>query len=201
MIGHAFAESFVPHEKTDFPSITLGNPLKAVVAFANNAKYMYHVWGVTGSLNMDYRNYVQNFTYEVVNKTVSPGNELSFSYSFTPNDRLDIRNFQLALTVFYEAQSSSGNAIRGHATTFYNSTITAKPGTKSSNNGIMFLLTIIVIGAGIGAYFIYQRTESTKATATETGTENSSKDEWLAEHQKMVQTGGGRAKSKSDRSK
>lgn len=176
--------------------VTLGKTCKTLVAFANGGKGLYHVWGVTGSLNMEhaFKVYVQNFTYAMVNKTVPAQSELSFSYEFTPNEHLDTRPFQLALTVFYEAQGATGNAIRGHSSTFYNATVGTVPGHQSISNGLFVVIVLVLVGAAVAGYFVLKNTEARKETV-ETGTVNTSKNEWLEEHQTMIRSGGGRTKS------
>lgn len=173
--------------------------MKALIAFANRGRTRYHIWGVMGSLNMekDFRVYVQNFTYGVVNKTVGSGGELSFSYSFTPNERLDTTPFQLALNVFYEAQSPTGNAIRGHSTTFFNSTIATEAGPQSMSNSMFMIILVVLIVAAAGGYYAFMNMEVAKNTPTEMGTEDTSKNEWLEEHHNLVSTGGGRARSRA----
>lgn len=195
-VGYAFTVGL-----DDSAVLTLGQEANTVIAFANGGRSLYHVWGVMGSLNMAnyYNSFVQNFTYTVVNKTVSPDNELSFSYAFTPNERLDVRSFQLSLSVFYEAQGSTGNVIRAHSTTFYNATIETQPGPGSMSNGVFMLITFVLIGAGVGAYFVMKSTQTKNVTAPEMGTSSTSKNEWLEEHNNLVRTGGGRGKSKTSR--
>lgn len=197
MVAHAFTKCLNATE-----SLILGDTCKTLVAFANSGRGKYHVWGVMGSLNMNHKFaiHVQNFTYGVVNKTVPSGGELSFSYEFTPNERLDIRSFQLALSVFYEARGTSGNAIRGHSTTFYNATVTTEPGPQSMSNGVFMAIFVAAIGAAIGAAFVFRTTEA-KKEAVEMGTVESSKNEWLEEHQAMARTGGGRARSRGNTKK
>jgi len=192
-VGHAFTSGL-----DDSAILTLGQETKAVIAFANTGRSLYHVWGVMGSLNMEknFQNYVQNFTYSVVNKSVNANGELSFSYAFTPNERLDVSSFQLSLSVFYEAQGSSGSAIRGHSTTFFNSTVGTKPGPEAMSNGLFLFLMVALVGAGVGAYFVMKSTEA-KQAAPEMGTTSSSKNEWLEEHNNMARTGGGQSKKKA----
>ncbi|KAI0565850.1 translocon-associated protein alpha subunit [Gracilaria domingensis] len=197
-IGHAFLTKFSETKSKESDIVvTLGETIKTVIAFANHGRGPYHVWGTMGSLNMkhNFKIHVQNFTYTMVNKTVAPDGELSFSYSFTPHERLDIRPFQLALTVFYEAQGSTGKAIRGHSTTFFNTTIATEPGPQSMSNGLFLLIVALVCGASAGGFFMFKKMESTKTVKTEMGTEMDSKNEWLEEHQAMM-TGGGRARSR-----
>lgn len=199
-IGHAFLTNFseTKSKQSDIV-VTLGNSIKTVVAFSNEGKSRYHVWGVMGSLNTkdNFKIFVQNFTYQEVNKSVHSNEELSFSYTFTPNARLDILPFQLAVTLFYEAQGSSGNAIRGHSTTFFNETVATEPSPQAMSNSVFVLVFTVVIGAAIGAVFVLRRAGSSKASHAEMGTEDSSKNEWLAEHETMARTGGGRAKIRS----
>lgn len=191
-VAHKFAEG-LPDDRV----ITLGNNVRVLVAFANAGKSMYHVWGVMGSLNMQnkFNMYVQNFTYHVVNKSVNAASELSLAYTFQPNERLDTRPFQLSLSIFYEAQSSSGNAIRGHSTTFFNETITTKAGPQSINNTTFMLLVVLVMGGVAGgiAFAMSSGSDQKRTAATELGTTESKESEWLEEHSRTMQSGGGRA--------
>lgn len=193
LVAHTFTKCLNATE-----TLVLGDKCKTLVAFANSGRGRYHVWGVMGSLNMQHKFavHVQNFTYGVVNKTVSSAGELSFSYEFTPNERLDTRAFQLALSVFYEARGSSGNAIRGHSTTFYNATVATEPGPQTMSNATFMAVFVVAIAAAAGAVYVLRTTEA-KKEPVEMGTADSSKNEWLEEHQAMVKTGGGRARSKN----
>lgn len=204
-VGHFFVSGMSGDNKASRSTVTLGELIKTVIAFANNGRTAMHVWGVMGSLNHDNRFsiYVQNFSYSMINKTVASGEELSFSYEFTPNAHLDIRPFQLAITMFYEAQSSSGNAIRGYSTTFFNSTIVTEPGSGTMSNGLFMLFFFVGIAAAFAAWYVWKNLELSgqKVETTETGTVYSSKNEWLEEHHNLTRTGGGRAKLKSDTKK
>lgn len=200
-VGHTFVSGLGTDDKTERPVVTLGQSVKTVVAFANRARTPHHVWGIMGSLNHDdaFAVHVQNFSYSVVNKTVSPDDDLSFSYEFAPNSRLDVRPFQLAITVFYESQSSSGNAIRGHSTTFYNSTIATQPGSETMSNSLFMILFFVAIAAAAAAWYVWTNMEvvTPKPEVVEMGTTDSSRNEWLEEHHNMTRTGGGRAKLRS----
>lgn len=208
-VGHAFVSGLSSHvspaasksadgEETRRSLVTLGEPIKTIVAFSNEGRVPYHVWGVMGSLNRDdkFHIYVQNFSYYIVNKTVQPSEELSFAYTFTPNARLDIRPFQLAVTMFYEARGSSGNAIRGHSTTFYNSTVDTQPGPQTMSNSMFMLFFFAAVAAAVGGWYTWKNFEAQQAQqqkeTVEMGTTDSSKNEWLEDHN-MVKTGGGRA--------
>jgi hypothetical protein len=193
-VGLAFAEGLKDGKK-----VVLGKAARVIVGFANGGRINYHVWGVMGSLNMphNFAIYVQNFTYGVVNQTVASGGEVSFDYTFEPNERLDTRNFTLAISVFYEAQSTKGNVIRAHSTTFFNETVSTMAGPQAVNNSAFLALFILVLAAaGTGAYYLKSVSENTKRPAAEMGTASSSASEWLDDHNTML-TGGGRQKSKT----
>lgn len=199
-IGHVFETGLgEPAKSGDDSVLTLGEPVKVVVAFSNKGRLPYHVWGVTGSLNHHnrYSVFVQNFSYTMLNRSIGVGGELSFSYTFIPNERLDVRPFQLALTMFYEAQSTSGSALRGHSTTFFNSSITTKPGPHTMSNGLFMLFFSMAVAAAVGAWFAW-KTWSEKAKkdqASEASASETSKSEWLEDHHLM--SGGGRARQRS----
>lgn len=197
-IAHAFTVGPNAAKKIDADVLTLGEQVKAAIAFASTGRSKYHVWGVMGSINMEnkFSTYVQNFTYSAVNKTVAPQSELSFSYRFTPNERLDPRSFQLALTVFYEAQGHTGNAIRGHSTTFFNSTVATVAGPETMSNGLFLFILAFSVAAAAAAIYAYRNMEGAKPASAEMGTEESSKNEWLEDHHNLVNTGGGRAKTR-----
>ncbi len=197
IVGHTFVSGGL---KDDGTVLTLGEKVDVLVALANGGRSKYHVWGIMGSLNMAgrFNMYVQNFSYTEVNASVPSGEELSMAYSFTPNERLDTRDFQLAMSVFYEAQNSEGNALRGHSTTFYNSTVGTVPGPQAVSNTAFLILTalfLIVSGAGIAFLLKPPAEGEKKPTSSRSGGEASnSENDWLEEHMTTMQTGGGRSK-------
>ena len=178
--------------------VTLGEKVRTLVAVANEGRVQFHVWGVMGSLNMPHKfgEYVQNFTYGAVNETVVPGGELSFEYDFVPNERLDVRDFTLALSVFYEAQGATGNVIRAHSTTFLNQTITTVAGPQVVNNATFMALFITVIAVGCGLGWHLKKMSDDSRVSGEVGTGTSGKEEWLEEHQSMIARSA-RSKNKS----
>jgi hypothetical protein len=194
-IGHAFSVGLV-----DGVSLTLGQKTRALVAFANSGRVAYHVWGVMGSLNMpnEFSSHVQNFSYSGVNHTVPSGGELSFDYTFEPNERLDTRDFILALSVFYEAQGASGNVIRAHSSTFFNQTIATVAGPQDVSNFAFMAVLLLVVGAiSAGVFFSGVLAPEAKRSTIDLGAATattSDGEEWLEEHKNMMQ-GGGRAKS------
>lgn len=191
--GFAFSPALA-----DGKTLVLGQKTRTAIALYNGGRTRVHVWGAMGSLNMPnhFPSYVQNFTYGVVNQTVGAGGEMSFEYEFEPNERLDTRDFTLALSVFYEAQGTSGNVIRAHSTTFVNQTVTTIAGPQTVGNATFMALFVAVIAAAAGgAYYAKSLGDETqRVAATEMGTTTSDGKEWLEDHQSMLK-GGGRAKA------
>lgn len=195
--GYAFSPALA-----DGKTLVLGQKTRAAIALANGGRTRIHVWGAMGSLNMPekFGMYVQNFTYGVVNQTVGAGGEMSFEYEFEPNERLDTRDFTLALSVFYEAQGASGNVIRAHSTTFVNQTVITVAGPQVVGNATFMALFIAVIAAAAGGgYYAKTLGDETQRTVPEMGTATSDGKEWLEEHQSMLK-GGGRSKASKTKS-
>lgn len=201
--GYAFDKGL-----SDGVTLTLGQKVRAVIGVFNGGRSKLHVWGVMGSLNMphDFGQYVQNFTYGVVNSTVGAGGEMSFEFAFTPNERLDTREFVMALSVFYEAQGASGNVIRAHATTFLNQTVTAVAGPQAVGNTLFMFLLLGAIAAATGAGYYAKSLSDEKKTPT-ASSEPSDKskaggnDNWLEGHNTMLQKGSRKKTGKVGRSK
>lgn len=194
-VGHAFVSGGLA---SGGDTLTLGEEVCVMIGLANGARTRMHVWGVTGSLNDVSRSnvHVQNLTYTLINATASANSELSMQYSFTPNDRLDTRPFQLALTVLYEAQTADGNALRGYSTTFYNSTVATRAGPQTvSNTAFLGLATLFVtLCAGAVAYLFAPSAEGGETKgASATGAAESTTSAWLEEHHNTMTRGGGRA--------
>lgn len=200
--GYAFAKGL-----SDGVTLTLGEDARAVIGVSNGGRTKLHVWGVMGSLNMphDFGQYVQNFTYGVVNSTVSAEGEMSFDYAFTPNERLDTREFVMALSVFYEAQTATGNVISAHSTTFLNQTVTAVAGPQAVGNTLFMFLLVAAIAAATGAGYYAKSLSDEKKTPT-SSSESSDKskagnDNWLEGHDTMVQKGSRKKSGKAGKSK
>lgn len=196
LVAHTFVTGGLKDGKS---VLTLGEEVRVLVALANGGKSMYHVWGMMGSLNMagKFSMYVQNFSYSSVNASVQSGEELSLQYSFKPNERLDTRKFQLALTMFYEAQSSDGSALRGHSTTFFNSTVDTLPGPQAVSNTVFLALVALFIAASFAAiaFLVSSSSDSTeKSVSSKQASSEQTESDWLEEHRNVLQSGGGRSK-------
>ncbi|EIE23258.1 hypothetical protein COCSUDRAFT_53555 [Coccomyxa subellipsoidea C-169] len=104
------------YPEKQFPA---GALVEAVVGVHNNAKERVNVTAIVGSLNnaQAFHQFYQNFTYQPQVAVVSPGEEASLSYYFSPDESFPPREFQVALTVFYNTPAGS------FASTFFNETI------------------------------------------------------------------------------
>lgn len=184
--------------------VPLGKTIQTYVGLSNRDARAYRVTGVAGSLNRveGFRTYVQNLTVAPFNRTVEPGSEASFSYTFSLNDRLDVRSYRLALTVFYQRASmatGSASASARHSATFYNATISTVD-NSSVMDGRTFAIGAVVVLGGIAAAVAAIRGShpdgdaptaagtSTKAPVemgTASGDTGDDEDEWLSEHRMM----------------
>lgn len=178
--------------------LPVGQDYSALVAFGNSGRTSFHVWGVMGSLNYDddWKVYVQNFTYQVVNRTVESGQELSLNYRFLPNDRLDTRDFRMALSLFYEARNTGGEAVRSHSSTFFNQTVKAVAGPAKVSASYAAFIVSLLAALGAGGFYGYKAfSDADKPSIDTTTTEGQgSKDDWLAEHHNMI---GSRTRARS----
>lgn len=183
----------------------LGKDVEAFVALSNRDTRAYRVTAIAGSLNRAeaFRTYVQNFTVAPFNRTVEPGKELSLRYTFALNDRLDVRPYRLALTIFYQrAAVAAGNAPASarHSVTFYNATVSSID-TSSVVDSRTFAIGAVVVLGGIAAAVAAIRGSdsdgdagsgggkgSSSKPAVEMGTasgDTADEDDWLTEHKVM----------------
>lgn len=179
----------------------LGKTIQTYVGLSNRDVRAYRVTGVAGSLNRveAFRTYVQNLTVTSFNRTVEPGSEASFSYSFSLNDRLDVRPYRLALTVFYQRASvatGSASASARHSATFYNATISAVDNSSVVDSRTFAIGAVVVLGGIAAAVAAIRGSDSdgdapagTSKTPVEMGTASGDtgddEDDWLSEHRVM----------------
>ncbi|KAK9903492.1 hypothetical protein WJX75_006931 [Coccomyxa subellipsoidea] len=104
------------YPEKQFPA---GSLVEAVVGVHNNANNPLNVTAIIGSLNnaQAFHQFYQNFSYQPQQAVVRPGEEASLSYYFMPDESFPPREFQVALTVFYNTPAGS------FASTFFNETI------------------------------------------------------------------------------
>mmetsp|Transcript_19686 Transcript_19686/g.59506 ORF Transcript_19686/g.59506 Transcript_19686/m.59506 type:complete len:251 (+) Transcript_19686:93-845(+) len=92
---------FPNHPRLQFP---LGETVDVVVGFSNGGEEAYNVTALIGSLHSSaqWNLWVQNFTAQRVNVEVKPGEQTSVEYSFQPDSLLQVREFQVAVHVYYQ---------------------------------------------------------------------------------------------------
>ena len=91
--------------------------------FSNEGESILNVTAAMGSLNMahDFNFYVQNFSFKPVGLVVPPNEEMTLTYEFIMDPRLDTtQDYTLAHSVFYE---NADKPDEWYTSTFYNSTV------------------------------------------------------------------------------
>uniref|UniRef100_A0A7S0BJP7 Signal sequence receptor subunit alpha n=1 Tax=Rhodosorus marinus TaxID=101924 RepID=A0A7S0BJP7_9RHOD len=185
-------------------ALTLGKETKSQMTFVNGLDEGIHVWGVMGSLNQHnlYSSFVQNFSYSLVNATIPPKSEFSVIYKFRPFLRLEPKQYQMALTVFYEKKKAiSAPLVASYGNTYFNQTVELTTGDGTMDNQTLLLIVIGIVVLALGAfgahkgYEIY--TKRSSRVRMETGTRQNVEAEWVEEHEKMLNKGG-RAKKKTN---
>jgi len=185
-------------------ALTLGKETESQMTFVNGLDEGIHVWGVMGSLNQHdlYSSFVQNFSYSLVNATIPAKSEFSVIYKFRPFLRLEPKQYQMALTVFYERKKAlSAPLVASYGSTYFNQTVELTTGEGTMDNQTLLLIvigiTVLVLGA-FGAYKGYEIYSKRSSRARiETGTRQNVEAEWVEEHEKMLNTAG-RAKKKTN---
>ncbi|KAJ8905416.1 hypothetical protein NDN08_001923 [Rhodosorus marinus] len=185
-------------------ALTLGKETESQMTFVNGLDEGIHVWGVMGSLNQHdlYSSFVQNFSYSLVNATIPAKSEFSVIYKFRPFLRLEPKQYQMALTVFYEKKKAiSAPLVASYGSTYFNQTVelTTGEGTMDNQTFLLIVIGIVVLALGaFGAYKGYEIYSKRSGRARmETGTRQNVESQWVEEHEKMLNTGG-RAKKKTN---
>ncbi|KAG2489387.1 hypothetical protein HYH03_012029 [Edaphochlamys debaryana] len=141
------------HFFPDYPTrqFIAGLPVKVVLGIRNDAAEAYNISAIMGSLNNaeDFRAYYWNFTQQLYFQVVQPSKELSVEYSFLPPKDLPPNDYQVALTVFYEAADGF------KSTTFFNQTITVNEQRQLIDWKLMFLYVIFIALVGAGLYYVW----------------------------------------------
>ncbi|EFJ43001.1 hypothetical protein VOLCADRAFT_109993 [Volvox carteri f. nagariensis] len=128
-----------------------GEPVKVVLGVRNEASENYNISMIMGSLNnaQEFRAYYWNFTQQLYFQIVEPSKELSVEYTFLPPKDLPPNDYQVALTVFYEAADGF------KSTTFFNQTITVLEKGQLIDWKLIFLYAIFIGLVFAGAYFAW----------------------------------------------
>jgi hypothetical protein len=129
-----------------------GLPVTVVAGIHNDASQEYNISAIMGSINFphDFSQHIQNFTQQLYFAVLPAGQEISVQYTFRPDPLLAGRDFQLALTLFYE--DNKGGFF---STTFFNQTVDFTEVEKLIDHEVLFLYLLLVAaiaGAGFWAY-------------------------------------------------
>lgn len=142
------ASWFPGNPKKEFPAGQLSD---VAIGFHNGAAESVNISAIMGSLNspFDFSYHVQNFSYQIYDARLQPGEEVSLEYQFMPYAQLQPREFTLALTVFYHTDKTL------YSTTFYNTTVDIVEASTVVDTQLIFLyLMFLGLLAGLG-YVIY----------------------------------------------
>lgn len=101
-------------------SFPIGEGINVLIHLRNNGNNLYNITNAMGSLNSasNFGIYYQNFTEKNFNTTLYPNYELTLHYVYGIYNLMDPKDYQMALTLFYETESDN------YATTFFNQTVT-----------------------------------------------------------------------------
>lgn len=138
----------------DFPTkqFPAGELVKIDLGIHNDGSESYNISAIMGSLNspQDFKVFFYNFTQQVYFEVVEPGQELSVEYEFALLKDLPPRDYQVALTVFYEAKDGF------KATTFFNQTIEVVDVKKLIDTDLIFLYLLLLGILAFVGYITYQ---------------------------------------------
>ncbi|PNH04580.1 Translocon-associated protein subunit alpha [Tetrabaena socialis] len=128
-----------------------GQPVKVVLGVHNDASEPYNVSAIMGSLNnaQQFGTYYWNFTQQLYFQIVEPSKELSVEYTFLPPKDLPPNDYQVALTVFYEAADGF------KSTTFFNQTVTVIEMKQLIDWKLIFLYAIFIGLVFVGVFYVW----------------------------------------------
>ncbi|CAH1991551.1 unnamed protein product [Acanthoscelides obtectus] len=158
--------------------IPAGLPVEFLVGFRNKGDEDFLVESLEASFRypMDFSFYIQNFSAIGYHKTVTPGNEATFHYSFIPSEAFAGRPFGLNINLMY--RDASGNPFQEAV---FNETVQIIE-LEEGLDGETFFLYVFLAAGVVLLLVIGQQTllsvgkkrspSSRKAAPVETGTNN-----------------------------
>ncbi|CAL5222239.1 g4573 [Coccomyxa viridis] len=174
---------FPEHSDLLFPA---GAVVETVVGVHNGGSSTINITALAGSLNnaKAFSQHFQNFTAQEQHRLVGPGEEASLNFWFQPDATFPAREFQVALSMFYTAETG-----RQHATTFFNRTIDVVEPHAWVDFQAIFLVVLILAGIGGLGYLAYlglvqsgwvkPRKAGRMTRKVETKKKEVNSDEWL----------------------
>jgi len=170
-----------------FPS---GERVEVLVGFRNKGSKSFNITAIDASFNypLDYNYYIQNFTEEEYGIVVPSGEEVTASYSFQPDPLLEMRDFGLVVSVFYNDIESNGQPSTNWTTTLFNSTVDIVEAEGGVDAQAFFAYLAVVAVAGLGVYVLYRnlsawtKRQKKKSTTPSERTDAAQDidDDWLA---------------------
>jgi len=172
--------------------IPSGEYVEVLLGFRNKGSKYFNITSVDASFNypLDFSYYIQNFTSQEYGLFVAPGEEVTAAYTFHPDPLLEMRDFGLVVSVFYNDVESNGQPGTNWTTVLFNSTvdIIEPEGGVDAQTFFAYLAVVAVIGLLI--YVVYRNLSAwTKrqkrgksASPSDQGTDASQDidDDWLA---------------------
>ena len=140
---------YYPNHDGHGSKLPVNDVVTVLCHFSNEGESTLNVTAAMGSLNMahDFNFYVQNFTFKPVGLVLPPNEEMTFSYEFIMDPRLDTtQDYTLAHSVFYENVAKPED---WYTSTFFNSTVEL----YTTEAEVDLESIVMIIGALIGTVF------------------------------------------------
>lgn len=170
---------FFSHPDRQIPA---GDKVKVSVGIHNNGIAPYNISAIMGSLNSpsDFRIFLLNFTQTLYFTVLPSEEELSVEYVFQPDPLLSPREFQVALTVFYE--DLKGGLF---STTFFNDTVGILEQKRLVDTDLIFMYLTLAALVALAGYYAHKQLvvmgfvkKSKKSVSVSTGPKTDD-DDWI----------------------
>ncbi|BHF69625.1 SWI/SNF and RSC complex subunit Ssr1 [Sparganum proliferum] len=136
-------------------SIVAGKVCKFVVSLENSAttgSVHYSLYTLEAALHYPhyYGYHIQNFTSQMLQNTLEPGQQASLFYSFTPSVQLAGQHFDLAVILTYHDQSG-----RPYFHSLFNATIALLEDDEGMDTEIVFLTLLVLALTALVAFALW----------------------------------------------
>jgi len=167
-----------------------GSRVEILMGFRNKGNKFFNVTIIDASFNypLDYNYYIQNFTGEEYNLVVKPYEEVSLSYNFQPDPLLEMRDFGLIVSVFYNEIDKNGEGGTNYTNVLYNATIDIVEAEGGFDAQTFFAYLAILAVLGLISYILYrnlaswtkhQKRKTPKEDTSTASTEKVIDNDWL----------------------
>eukprot|EP00884_Botryococcus_braunii_P013096 jgi/Botrbrau1/21788/Bobra.0190s0015.1 len=160
-----------------------GDVVEVVAGFHNGFNTLLNVTNITGSIGqLDGRGWAYNFSAQNQWMSAPPGQDISLSYQFLVDKALPALKFQVALSVWYQSETTQ------FVTTFFNETVTVVEKSVLIDTEQIFMWLIIagLLALPLWAGYRYLKSlaffkKATKrAPAPRAAPSEANTNEWLA---------------------